>query len=108
MRGAEELDAMHDAIVKRFPRGLTGEQFTMVTLESADEDGRVYPHSIADWCLQQSLLMGMFMKDGLIAPGWRGYHEPMWWKITDKGREWLRAHDKSEPLPSPSASSGRV
>lgn len=92
MRSSEELDKMHDAVVARFPESMTPHQFKIVTLESADEDGRLYPHSIADWFLQQSLLTGMWMLENLIEPGWRGHHEPMWWKITNTGRAWL-AHN---------------
>lgn len=44
-----ELDAMHEAVVARFPDGLTPQQYRRVILESADEtdDGRVYPHSVS-------------------------------------------------------------
>jgi len=55
----------HEDIVHRFPGGLTPAQFRMLTLESADEDGKLDPPSIADWWTQQSLLMGMYM-EGLI------------------------------------------
>lgn len=35
----------HSDVVKRFPGGLTPVQFRMLTLESADEDGKVDPPS---------------------------------------------------------------
>ena len=85
-----ELDRLHDETVARFPDGLTPEQYRRVVLESADEDGRLYPHALADWWLQQSLLMDLFMK-GLIKTN-NGYHEPMKWIITDTGRKALRTH----------------
>ncbi len=82
-----KVDRMHDETVARFPGGLTPEQYRRVVLESADEDGLLYPHSLANWFHQQSLLMGMFM-EGLIKTN-NGYHEPFKWIITDKGREAL-------------------
>jgi hypothetical protein len=97
MRTADELDRRHEEVVARFPGGLTREQFQLVTLESADDDGRVYPHSVADWFAQQSLLMGMWM-EGLIDHR-DGPHKPFRWLITDKGREWLRTHAPSPTRP---------
>lgn len=92
MRTSEELDRMHEAVVARFPGGLTGKQFMLVTLESADEDGRVYPPSIAGGLMAQtSLLMSMCWYEDVIAPGWHRHDQPMWWKITQKGRDWLAA-----------------
>lgn len=89
MRTSEELDRMHDDVVRRFPAGLTFEQFRLVTLESADESGKVYPHSLSDWIKRQSMLFHMSLKEGLIEH--RGRHdEPFNWHITDKGRAWLR------------------
>lgn len=85
MRTAEELDQMHEAIVAKYPGGINFEQYNRVVLESADEDGKVYPHSLANWFTQQSALMKM-MFDGLITH--RGRHdEPFNWHITDKGRD---------------------
>jgi len=55
----------HEDIARRFPGGLTPAQFRMLTLESADDDGKLDPPSIADWFAAQSLLMGMFI-EGLI------------------------------------------
>lgn len=98
-----ELDAMHEAIVARYPGGLTPQQYRQVILESADEDddGRVYPHSISvqgDPLYQVSFLMRMWF-DGLLehwddGSGRPQKHQPMNHKITDKGREWLRANSR--------------
>lgn len=82
-----ELDARHEAAVARFPGGMTPAQYRRVVLESADENGRVYPHSLADYFLQMSLLMGMMM-DGLIQHR-GGYHVPFDWHITETGRSAL-------------------
>lgn len=88
MRTPEELDRMHDDVVRRYPGGLTPLQFRIVTLESADENGKVYPHSVADWFRRQSMLFAMSWKEGLIESKNR-HDEPYDWRITDKGREWL-------------------
>lgn len=95
MKTEAELDRMHDDVVARFPGGLNQKQFRLVTLESADEDdnGRVYPHSLADWCRVQSWLIGMWM-DGLLehwddGSGRPRMHQPMRYCITDKGRNYL-------------------
>ena len=90
----DELDCLHDETVARFPGGLTPEQYRHVVLESADEDGRVYPHTISNWWHQQSLLMGMFMK-GLIKTNNR-YNEPMKWSITEAGRTALAERSADE------------
>ncbi len=82
-----ELDLLHDETVARFPGGMTPEEYRRVVLESADEDGRVYPHTLSNYFHQQSLLMGMFM-EGLIKTN-NGYNEPFKWIITDQGREAL-------------------
>lgn len=92
MRTQEELDALYDSVVARFPDGLTGLQFMQVCLESADEDGRIYPHPIADQFGGMSALFSMAFKEKVIEPGWRGYKDPMWWKITQAGRDWLASH----------------
>jgi hypothetical protein len=43
MRTEPEINALHEAIRYRFPCGLSYEQFKLVTLETADDEGRVYP-----------------------------------------------------------------
>jgi hypothetical protein len=86
---------MHDEVVARFPAGLTRGQFKLVTLESADEeDGRVYPPSVADGVMAtHSLMMALWLHDKVVEPGWRGYDVPMWWKITQTGRDWVAAQN---------------
>jgi hypothetical protein len=98
MKTEAELDAMHAAIVARFPAGLTPQQYRQIILESADEnkDGLVYPHSVSvpsDPFFQHSFLIGMCF-DGLLAHWSDGSRrpwkdEPCRYKITDKGRKWL-------------------
>lgn len=93
-----ELDAMHANIVARYTAGLTPQQYRRVILESADETdaGRVYPHSISvpgDPLFQTSFLFSMLF-DGLLAhwddgSGRPRPQQPLRYKITDKGREWL-------------------
>ena len=89
MRTAEELDRRFDETVKRFPDGMSAAQFRQVTLESADEDGKIYPHDLQNWFHRQSILMSMFF-DGLIQNR-GGYNKPFDWYITDKGRELLNS-----------------
>ena len=102
MKTEAELDAMHEAIVARFPAGLTPTQYRQVILESADEDGRVYPHSVSvpgEPFAQQSLLIGMWF-DGLLeqihdGSGRPNWHQPLQYKITDRGRAALSASQSS-------------
>lgn len=96
MRSEAELDQRHEGTVKRFPGGLTLQQFRLVTLESADDEdeGRVYPPSIqgvpGNPLIYHSLLTAMWfdgllvhLDDGSGRPQW---HQPIRYKITDKGR----------------------
>jgi hypothetical protein len=82
-----ELDARYDRIVAERPQGLTPEEFRRIALESADEDGRIYPHPI-EWWAGMSLLMGMAIK-GLVTRKCRR-NEAGPWYITDEGRKYLR------------------
>lgn len=95
MKTHEEQDAMHDAVVARFPGGLNFPQFKLATLESADpDDGRVYPPDLADWLGRQSWIIRL-MFDGMLdhlddGSGRPRQHQPMnSLRITDKGRAWL-------------------
>jgi hypothetical protein len=78
----------HDEIVARFPSGLTPDQFRALTLESADDDGKLDPPSLADWWTQQSLLIDMYLK-GLIEKSGTGrmYDRGGPWFITEAGRK---------------------
>lgn len=88
----KEWQKRHDQIVKAYPGGMTAEQYRRVVLESADEDGTVYPHSLANWFHQQSILMSMLF-DGLLCTRNR-WDEPFDWHITDKGRSRLRGGEE--------------
>jgi hypothetical protein len=99
MRTQADLNRLHDEVVAKYPGGLTKVQFRIVTLESADEDddGRVYPPSLANFCQVQSWLMELAFMDGLLThwddgSGLPAMHQPMRYKITDKGRAWLKEH----------------
>lgn len=87
MRTGAELDQMHEATVARFPGGCTPAQYRQVVLESADDDGRLYPHTLGDYFAQQSALMGMLI-DGLICRRCK-MEETGPWYITEKGRKFL-------------------
>lgn len=86
----EQLDKRYDEIVARYPDGISGVQFRQIALESADEDGRIYPHPVAGM-IGYSLLMRMWL-DGHIENRGGGYNKPFKWHITDKGREFARAN----------------
>jgi hypothetical protein len=81
-------DERHADVVARFPGGLTPIQFRMLTLESADADGKLDPPSLADWFAAQSILMGLWM-DGLIERRCRRNESGPWF-ITEKGKAALR------------------
>ena len=59
-------DERHDLVVREFPGGLNGVQFAALTLVSAGEDEIVDPPSLADWWKRQSMILGLWMRDGLI------------------------------------------
>jgi hypothetical protein len=83
-------DKVQDAALERYPNGLTIPEFKRVTLESADEDGRLYPLSLPA-LMEHSVLMGMWLTDKTVEPGWTVYNAPMWWRITPASRAVLGA-----------------
>lgn len=75
----------HDDVVRRYPAGLTPAQFKHEALASADADGLIDPPAIADWFVQKSLLISMWM-EGVIELHGSGRDKPMGpWYITKKG-----------------------
>jgi hypothetical protein len=88
-----ELDARYDAIVAQHPTGLTPAQWRRIALESADEDGRIWPHPVGDWWDRQRLMLKLFF-DGYVE--WTGgktaigYH-----RITEKGRNYVAKLDRT-------------
>ena len=86
MRSEQELNVLHDTIVRNYPGGLTVQQFRTLTLESADEDGRLYPPSINSFS-GYSILVGMFMDDLIKRHAVPNEKGP--WYLTAKGREAL-------------------
>lgn len=92
----EQLDARYDEIVAKYPNGLTFKQFVQIALESADEDGRIYPHPVGTWMDRQSLMMRMFF-DGFVCRRARR-NEPGPWYITDKGREYVASLSSERDL----------
>lgn len=104
MRTESELDQMHDAIVARYPGSMTKAQYRQVVLESADDDGRVYPHSAGDFFTRTSMLIGMWL-EGLLAhwddgSGRPPKDQPSNYRITDKGRAALIEMQEAAPLPN--------
>jgi len=59
-------DERHDFVVREFPGGLNGIQFAALTLVSAGDDEIVDPPSLADWWKRQSLILGLWVREGLI------------------------------------------
>lgn len=109
MRTDAELDVMHDDVVARYPEGMTPAQYRQVVLESADSEGRVYPHSIDNYFTKTSLLIGMWF-DGLLTHWDDGSgrpikQQPSNYRITDKGRDALVAMQAS-PIPHPAENAG--
>ena len=83
-----EIDKLHADIRDRYPDGLNYEQFKRVTLESADEDGRVYPPELTGFGTFQMILK--MSLDGLLQ--YRGTHQTPYLPnhfITDLGRSAL-------------------
>lgn len=95
LRSESEIDALHEKIVERFPDGLNYEQFKIVTLETADEDGRVYPPPLVEMnTFRMVLKMAL---DGLLT--YRGTHHTPYVPnhfISAKGRDWIAARTDGE------------
>jgi hypothetical protein len=91
----DSREARHQQVVRRFPGGLTPKQFVQVALESADEDGKIDPPSLADWFAGQSILIGMWLSDLIERRCRRDEAGPYF--ITEKGREFLKT--PNSPLP---------
>jgi len=82
----EERDRRHEDVVRRFPGGLSWEQYVFCVLESArDDDDLVDPPSVVGTTFDHfSRMMRLFM-DGLVDHR-DSYHKPIRWRITKKGR----------------------
>ena len=90
MRTDAELDALHESLVAKYPGGLTIAQFKQCVLESADDEGRVYPPSVQGFSvIPHSILMSMVLRDKTIEPGWTRPDQPEWFRITEAGRRAL-------------------
>lgn len=86
-----ELEQRFQATKAAFPGGLEYEAFTYLTLESArDIDEICHPPSIAldGHGHENSATWRMWLRGGLIEHR-GGYHAPLRWYITTKGREEL-------------------
>lgn len=79
------VDERHEDVVRRYPAGLTVEQFRHETLMSADADGKLDPPSITDGLTREGLLICMSIA-GLIKNHKHPVRYPGDWRITDKGR----------------------
>lgn len=73
------------------PDSFTLKEFAVATLKSADTTDRVQPPQLVDFFRRMSWLFSLAVDDLIVN---RSRHdEPMRWFITDKGREWLAAHN---------------
>jgi len=83
--------------MRRFPGGLSWDQFVYVVLESArDETGLVEaPSLVGNFFDRHSRMMRLFM-DGLIDSS-GGHNDPLRWRITPKGREVLAKFKQTHP-----------
>lgn len=59
-------DERHDFVLREFPAGLNGIQFAALTLVSAGDDDVVDPPSLADFWKRHSLILSLWMREGLI------------------------------------------
>jgi hypothetical protein len=79
----EQMDRRHKDVIRRFPGGLSFEQFVYLTLESArDDTGIVEPPSVVG--PRVGCLMRMFFDRLIDSIGRRD--EPMCYRITAQGR----------------------
>lgn len=82
-------DERHDLVVREFPGGLNRVQFAALTLVSAGEDEIVDPPSLADWWKRQSMILGLWMCDGLIERRCRRDESGPYY-LTAKARAYLK------------------
>lgn len=91
MKTDSEIEAMHQPIRVRYPNGLSYDEFKIETLQTADEEGRVYPLPLANMGTFQ-FVTRMSMIDKVL--DYRGtHHTPLIPNhfINDNGREFLRS-----------------
>ena len=65
---------------------MTGDEYKVRVLRSADAGGRLHPPSLTDWFLMQSILVEMQIEDRTITMT-SARNEPMQYALTDKGRD---------------------
>ena len=64
---------------------MTGDEYKLRVLQSADDSGRLHPPRLTNWFLMQSVLVEMEIQDRTIKRT-SARDEPMRYAITDKGR----------------------
>lgn len=72
---------------------MTGDEYKLRVLQSADESGRLHPPRLTNWFLMQSMLVEMEIHDRTIKMT-SARSEPMRYALTDKGRD-VAAREKS-------------
>ena len=64
---------------------MTGDEYKLRVLQSADDAGRLHPPRLTNWFLMQSMLVEMEIHDRTIKST-SARDEPIRYAITDKGR----------------------
>ena len=65
---------------------MTGDEYKLRVLQSADDSGQLHPPRLTNWFLMQSMLVEMEIHDRTIKRT-SARDEPMRYAITDKGRD---------------------
>ena len=65
---------------------MTGEEYKVLVLRSADEDGHLHPPRLNNWFLMQGALIEMEIHDRTIKTI-SAASEPLRYALTDKGRD---------------------
>ena len=65
---------------------MTGDEYKVRVLRSADEDGCLHPPRLTNWFLMQSILVEMAIHDRTIKMI-SSRSEPIRYALTDKGRD---------------------
>ena len=92
-------DERHDFVVREFPVGLSGEQFAALTLVSAGEDGIVDPPSLSDWFKRESLILSLWMREGLIERRCKRDEAGPYY-LTKKARDYLKSLNTTAEQPA--------
>lgn len=74
---------------------MTGDEYKVCVLRSADEGGYLHPPRLTNWFLMQSILVEMQIEDRTIKMT-SARNEPIRYALTDKGRDAAARTPKTE------------